>query len=330
MINRINTDLANSLGNLLSRTVTLIEKFSDGKIPRPKKQKAEDLELYRNFESRFRHASEHIERFEFHHALEKIWDFINSANKYINDEKPWEAAKSEDVKSKEHLFTVLYNCAESLRLISALIWPFIPETAEEIANQLGIEKVPQLKNLEWGKLKAATQTNKGKILFEKAEYQEKRVEPFTELDIRCAEILEVEDVEGADKLYKLKVNLGKLGKRTVVAGIKKYYKKEDLKGKRIALLANLEPAVIRGIKSDGMILAAEDKGIVEGLFLHKTEPGEKIFIKGYEGEPLKVLPYAEFEKVAIYVHEGNVMHDNKLLQSDKEHLKVQLKQGRVK
>lgn len=329
LVNRINTDLANSLGNLLSRTLTLIEKFSHGKIPKPKKQKEEDLELYRVFEDKRRHASEHIDKFEFHHALEKIWDFINFANKYVNDEKPWELANKDDKESKEHLHTVLYNCTEALRLISALVWPFIPETAEEIAKQLGI-KVPHLKNLTWGKLKPGIAVKKGKILFEKVEYKEERVEPFTKLDIRCAEIKEVEDIEGADKLYKLRVNLGKLGKRIVVAGIKRYYKKEELKGKKIALLANLEPAVIRGVKSEGMILAASEGDKVEGLFLHKTEPGEKIFIKGFEGEPDKVLPYSEFEKVAISVHDGKIMHDNKQLQSEKEHLKVSLKQGRVK
>lgn len=322
LINRINTDLANSLGNLLSRTIALIEKFTDGRIPKGKS----DVRLSKVFEEKFKHVSKHIEKFELHHALEKIWDFINAVNKYINDEKPWELAKT----NKRHLYAVLYNCAESLRLISALIYPFIPSTAEEIARQTGFEKVPQLKNLRWGQLKPSVVIKKGKILFEKVELREKTAEPFTKLDIRCAKILEVHDIEGADKLYKLHVDLGKLGKRTVVAGIKKYYKKEELKGKKIALLANLEPATIRGIKSEGMILAAQDDNKVEGLFLKKTEPGEKIFVKGCEGESLKVLPYSEFEKVAINVSNGAVMHNGRQLQSEKENLRVSLNRGRVK
>jgi len=329
LINRINTDLANSLGNLLSRTVTLIEKFSDGKIPRGKKTSS-DLPIM--FEDKFRHVSAHLEKFEFHHALEKIWEFVNHVNKHINDEKPWELATKEDAKSKEHLHNILYNCAESLRLISALISPFMPATAEEIAKQLGIEKVPELKKIKWGKLKTGTQVQKGTILFAKVESAEQMdaSDPFAKLDIRCAKILEVHDIEGADKLYKLEVDLGKVGKRIVVAGIKKYYKKEELKGKKIALLANLEPAKIRGVQSEGMILAGQDGEKVEALLLNATEPGEQIYAEEIVPAPVKILTYDEFAKISITVDGGKIMHNGKHLRSEKEHISISLQKGIVK
>ncbi|MFH0868925.1 MAG: methionine--tRNA ligase [archaeon] len=325
LINRINTDLANSLGNLLSRTLTLIEKFSDGKVPKGSSVSS-DLDL--QFADKFRHASKHLENFEFHHALERIWDFVNHVNKHINDEKPWELAKDPKLKSK--LYNVLYNCSESLRLISALIWPFMPETADTIAKQLGLKEAPKLKGIKFGGLKPGTAIKKGNILFKKIEFKEEAKEPFAKLDIRCAKILDVEDIEGADKLYKLHVDLGKLGKRTVVAGIKKYYSKEQLKGKKIALLANLEHATIRNVKSEGMILAAQDGSTVEALLLEKTGAGESIFAKGVKPEPPKVLPYDEFAKVSITVSNGTVISNGKPLQSDQEPIKVKLKQGIVK
>jgi len=328
LVNRINTDLANSLGNLLSRTLTLIEKFSDGKIPQ-KKNSRTDLPAV--FAEKFRQASEHLDKFEFHHALEKIWNFVDHVNKYINDEKPWELAAKEDEKSKKRLCNVLYNCAESLRLISAMISPFIPATAEEIAKQLGLKEVPKLKRLRWGKLQVGTQTQKGAILFAKVEPDVKETgEPFAKLDIRCAKILEVHDIEGTDKLYKLDVDLGKFGRRIVVAGIKKYYTKDALKGRKIALLANLEPATIRGVKSEGMILAGQDSERVEALLLDKTEPGEQIYAEEIVPAPPKVLQYDEFAKVSIKVNDGFVEYNGKHLRSEKEHIKISLKQGIVK
>jgi methionyl-tRNA synthetase len=129
LINRYNTELADDLGNLVSRVLTLIEKFSDGKVPKAGRQKEEDVGLIAQSDGVIRHATELISDLEFHRALEKIFAYAKLANKYVADEKPWELAKSEDKKTKEHLSTVLYNLAESLRIISALVWPFMPETA---------------------------------------------------------------------------------------------------------------------------------------------------------------------------------------------------------
>jgi len=145
LVQRHNTELANDLGNLVSRTLTLIEKFAGGKVPKPRSEKSEDVDFIATLDDDVRHISEHVEKLEFHHALGKIWEFIKAVNKYIDSEKPWELANTKD----EHLHTVLYNCTEALRIISALIWPFMPETAEKIAKQLGLKEVPKLENLRW-------------------------------------------------------------------------------------------------------------------------------------------------------------------------------------
>ena len=262
---RLNSDLADTLGNLVSRSLTLIQKFADGKVPKQGNMfSTEDLNLGRAAEKALRNANAYMNKLEYHHALDEIWTFLKAANKYIDEQKPW------TIKEKERLNTVLYTLAEALRHASALTWPFIPETAEEIAKQLGINKVPQLENLEWGKLKPGTKTQKGKILFKKIEAPKvkskqkpkevKNKKPMVsfkdwqKLDLRVGKITEVEDVEGSDKLYKIKIDVGEI--KQTAAGLKEYFAPDELMGKKVVFLVNLEPATLRGIKSEGMILAA--------------------------------------------------------------------------
>jgi len=187
--------------------------------------------------------------------------------------------------------------------------------------------LPKLDKIKFGQIKPGTKISKGEILFKKVEFAAQDL--FTKLNLRCALIEDVRDIEGADKLYELSVNLGGLGKRTLVAGIKKIYKKEELKGKKIALIANLEPATICGVKSEGMILAAEHKGQVEAVLLQKTLPGEKIFAEGLESEPATKVSFDEFSKINLIVKNGKILYKNKCLQSGKEILSVKLKEGKV-
>lgn len=296
LVARNNSDLADTLGNLLSRSLTLIEKFAGGVVPKPGRQTSVDLDLQRAFEKAIRHSDEKMEKLEIHHALDEIWAFIKAANKYVDEQKPW------TIKEKARLDTVLYNLAAALRVISGLIWPFTPGTAEEIAQQLQI-KVPTLEDLKFTDLKAGTKIKKGKILFKKFEFKkdeqpkiqtegmqskakalaapsskaamEKPMVKFDEwqkLDLRVGKIEKVEDIEGSDKLYKITVNLG-AEKKTTAAGLKQNYKKEQLKGKKIIFLANLEPVTLRGVKSEGMILAA-----VKGKSVAVLEPEKDIEI----------------------------------------------------
>jgi len=321
LIQRRNAELADELGNLVARVLTLIEKFSNNKIPKAAKQKKDDVEIIWKAEDTIRHASEHMQNLEFHKALEKIWSYIGTANKYIEDEKPWDLAK----QNSPHLNTVLYNLGESLRIITALIAPFIPGTAENIAKQLGLTSVSALKKLEWGKLKPNTVISKGDILFEKIDAEKIGVvEPFEKLDLRVAEVMNVEEVPEAEKLYKLKLNVGKLGFRQIVAGVKQHYKPTELKGKRIVIIANLKPAKIRGAPSQGMLLAAEDKaGKVGILRVDETEPGKDVFIVGIEKKPVQNLDISEFIKITLETRGNSVYYKDKFLQTYKEKVHVE-------
>jgi methionyl-tRNA synthetase len=329
LINRYNAELADELGNLVARVLTLLEKFSDSKVPKAKKQKAEDVELISQLDDTVRHAKELVLDLEFHRALEKIFAYIKLANKYVADEKPWELAK----QNSPHLNTVLYNLAESLRVISALIWPFIPETAEKIAKQLGLESVPKLKNLGWGKLKVGTVTKRGENLFEKIDAEKIGVvEPFEKLDLRVAQIMAVEEIPEASNLYKLKLNVGKLGFRQIVAGIKRHYEPKELKNKRIVIVANLKPAKLKGVVSQGMLLAAEDSSKNVGILtVSETEPGADVFIVGIDKKPVENLELDEFIKITLTTKAGSVYYKDKFLQTYKEKVKVEkVKEGAVR
>lgn len=268
LIQRNNSELADSLGNLVQRTCVMINKYFDRKIP-----KSDQDELIKQLD--FEKIKKHFDDYEFNNCLSEIWRFIDLCNKYINDTKPWEE------KDKEKLKTILYNLAESLRVIAILIKPFMPETSRKIAYQLNIIDFEEqdFRHLQFGLLKQNI-LNPTKILFQKIEYEEKQPEvktmeepktpegiiPFTEwkkFDFRVAEIIEAEDHPDAKKLVVLQIDLGD-EKRQIVAGLKPQYTAEELVGKKIIVFTNLQPAKLRGIESNGMLLAAvkDDKVIL--------------------------------------------------------------------
>ncbi len=259
LVERLNFDLANNLGNLLSRTLTLIEKNSNGVVPKGKV----DATLKKLFEKTLKEVSKDVAEVETHHALEKIFNFVGACNKYVDENRPWELAKTNNAK----LNSVLYNLAESLRVISALTRPFIPESAEKIAKQLGLAETPKLEKIKYGQIKSGTKIKKGEILFKKVEdfvpiliASEKII---SQVDLRVAEIKEADAVLDSDKLVKLQLDVGELGRRQIVAGIKKFYLPEQLVGKKIILVANLKPVKLRGVDSNGMLLAAEGNNTLE-------------------------------------------------------------------
>lgn len=289
LVERHNQELANDLGNLLRRTTVLIERNFEGKIPaKGKDDICKNLNLKR--------IEEYMEKLELHNALNELWRFINECNKYVNDKEPW------NVKDKKKLGNILYNLTEALRFIAVLIKPFMPGTSEEIANQLGIKDFEKqaLKDLKYGKYKHSS-IGKTKILFKKIEivqkkakmeeekmvkehgkeiYQEDNI-PFSEfqkIDLRVGKIIKVQPHPDADKLYILLVSLG-AGEHDIqlVAGLRGYYKEEELMEKQIVVVRNLQPATLRGIESQGMLLAAEFKGKVILISPEKEiETGAKI------------------------------------------------------
>lgn len=301
-IERLNYDLANDLGNLLSRTVAMIEKYFGGKIPEAGVTEAVDEDLRNLAVQTVNETEKHTEKLQYSDALEKIWGLIGRTNKYIDETTPWLLAK--DKKQESRLRTVLYHLAESLRITSILLRPFLTKTPQKIWEQLGIGGDSSLTDWEsarhFGDLPSGKRVVKGKPLFprldleeeiqvidqstakarQKAEenkrQQERKneetahaaeavptntidIDDFFKVDLRVAEIIKAEPVKNADKLLKLKLDLGD-EQRQVVSGIAEYYHPDELNGKKVICVTNLKPIKLRGETSNGMILAAENNG----------------------------------------------------------------------
>ena len=287
LIGRINADLANDLGNLLHRTMNMIGKFQNGVIEAATtKSKTDDILMGDSWELVSAYESG-MEKMEISPVIRRLWTFIGRANKYIDETAPWALAK--DPEKKAELATVMYNLAESLRVISVLISPFMPETAPKIWAQIGMTqdfasvRLSDVKT-RWGGIPAGQHIGEAEQLFPRIEVekeaapakqekpktapkQEKKAEPaadgvitideFKKTELRVAEVTAAERVPKTDKLLKLTLSLGE-ETREVVSGIADVYTVEELVGKHVILVANLKPAKLRGIVSHGMVLAASD------------------------------------------------------------------------
>lgn len=282
---RYTSDLANDLGNLLNRVLTVAEKYSEGKVPNPSEMKEEDKALLEKTEETAKRVEEEMEKFNPSSALGSIWEVIQDANRYIDQQAPWNLTSD-----KERLNTVIYTLLEALRRISVLLYAFIPDSAIKIQEQLGYQD-PQF---SWDlikdvKIPVGQKLNKGKILFPRVERKEKEekeeitsepkitIDEFKKIDLRVAKVLSARRVENSDKLLLLEIDLGD-EKRQIVAGIAEHYKPEDMVGKEIIVVYNLQPAKIRGYESQGMLLAAKDsKGRLAILTPEKeVDPGSKV------------------------------------------------------
>jgi len=299
LIERINTDLANDFGNLVSRTTAMINKFAEGQIPAPSGEEPIDRRLKKFAEKTVRNVEELMEDFELSNAVGEIWKLVNQTNKYIEETAPWALAK--DPSKAERLRTVLYNMAEALRICTVMCTPFMPGLPGKVWSQLGIAESKESHTWEsiqtWGNLPAGARINRGEPIFPRIDTrsnkekaadkgmegrEDLKVEPleleeeiaindFSKVDLRVAEVLKAEKVKNADKLLKLELDLG-AEKRTVVAGIAQHYKPEELVGKKVILVANLKPARLKGITSQGMILAAQGGGSLGVITLDRDVP----------------------------------------------------------
>ena len=307
VIKRYNMDLVNNLGNLVKRTLDMEKKYFDKVVPAPAGEEGTDAELKASCKKAFETLCSAMDDYHVADALEGIFEMLSRANKYIDETTPWSLAKDESQKAR--LGTVLYNLMEAIRQGAVMLTPFIPATAEEILNELNTDKRDFASLSSFDGMVAGSTVGDSKVLFARvdeekklAEFEAERqamiaaaeaeakaneipekpegcaligIEDFMNVELRTAKILECEKVPKAKKLLKLKVDLG-YEQRQVVSGIAKWYAPEELIGKKIILVANLKPATLCGIESNGMILASGEE-TVRVVFLDPATPlGERV------------------------------------------------------
>ncbi len=304
---KINRELIAKVGNFFYRVLHFANKRLDGEIG-----PAEE-----SFLKRFNYQPiiNDYENVEFRSAVKKIIHLCNDGNKYFQDNEPWA------LEDKQKVRQVISNSVNLVRDINILLKPILPVFTEKIEKQLNTQATIKDLGTNLGEHKV----NPAKILLDNIEELNLETkDPFTDLDLRVAEIRSVKDHPDADKLLVMEIDLGK-EKRTIVAGLKKHYDKEELVGKKIVVVKNLKPAKLRGIESQGMLLAADSSEGPKILEAKQSNPGEKV-TAGLKGSPKEVVEFSDFKEIKIKAKGGEIFYRNKKLHTQSEKIKTDTKQ----
>lgn len=281
LISRYNSELANTLGNLVNRTVSMVNKYFDGVIPAPAEKTDFDDSLAELCVNNAKKTAECMDKLKVADAMDCIWGIVNRANKYIDETMPWVLAKSDE--GREQLKTVMYNLIEAIRFITSLLGSFMPDTQVAIAKQTGADELSWESLAEFGKTKSGVKVGAAEPLFARIDAEQKlkeledelmpkeekiEIEPYKEnvtiddfdkLDIRVGKVVVCEKVPKSSKLLRFELEVGS-ERRQILSGIAKYYEPEDLIGKNVLFIANFPPRKMMGYESNGMILSAEYDG----------------------------------------------------------------------
>ena len=337
---KINNELVANLGNFINRTISFINRFCNSEIPETRPDKKHE-KLLKEINNEIKKITGLLDDIQLKEALKKIMHISKLGNQYFQEAEPWKAIN----ENKQKAETCLALCANITKDLSILIRPYMPETSSNICKQLNIK---ELGWKELGKilLKKGHKINKAEPLFNKLEdkdvkkfkkdfggkkVEEKREENikdvFSKLDLKVAKIISVKDHPDADKLIVLKIDLGK-EQRQIVAGIKENYSKEELKARNIVVVTNLKPAKLRGIESNGMLLAAveekQGKEIVKLLSAEKSIAGDDVFVDGIEKKPKACVEFSEFKEIEMKTDsKGHVLYNGRPLKTKKQEITVE-------
>jgi len=347
---KTNNELLANLGNLVNRTLVFVQRYFDGKVPKGEYNE-DDKKFLAEQQKEIEKITKDLDKVKLKDALHRVMAFSKNANKYFQDNKPWESVK----KDKARAAAVVGILAEQVKDAAIMIEPYLPDTSRRIFEQLNTEPAkwdnigkplpeghaigtpePLFRKLEHKELEALRQKFAGG--------EEKKKTRFSGLDLEVGEVLSMEPHPHADKLLVGKVKMGD-GERQIVAGLAGYYFPENLVGKKIVIVKNLAHAKLRGIESQGMLLAAEgrerapmhdgkapmEKEVVEVIFLKDSKVGDKVFLKGEKPEPKKTVTFKEFQDIKIEVLDFYVLSEGKSVVTESgEELKVKnVKRGKV-
>lgn len=304
---RINNELVGNLGNFCYRVISFTNKNFNGEI----KNIDDNKRIIDGINEKIEKIRKHYEGFNFNFAVNETLLLSDIGNKYFQESQPWKLIKEDKEKVRE-ICALCINIAKNL---SILIQPVLPKFSEELQKQLNV------KNLQWKDIGFGLKNHKigkEKILVKKIEVQEKSIFP---LNLKVAKIIDVKDHPDADKLYVLQVDLG-MEKRQLVAGLKGYYSKEELKNKKIIMITNLKYSKLRGIESQGMLLAGDDGKDVGVLTIKNAEPGTPAVIEGFENST-EQISFEQFKKLKITVKNNKPYYENKEVKAGSESIKVE-------